>query len=215
MLKAVVFDFDGTLAETCSSIWAEYQRVQDEMGLPKITYRRFGRELGRTWEDALVAFWPQVDVKEFSRRYRQNAERINKIPGAREALSALSGKYELAVMSSRGQTVHENLKAAGFEETLFKAVYCRLDLQYTKPDPRALTQVLEKLGVKPSEAAYVGDSVIDAECAQKAGIRFIGVLTGGADMEDFKGAGVEDVIASVAKLPSFLEGLNKRAHGHV
>jgi len=207
MAEALVFDFDGTLVDSITSIWAEYQRAVSAMGLPPITHRQFTREVGRAWDDIIRSFWPGLDPREFTRHYNQSAERMDAIPGVRDALDSLSGDYTLALMSSRGvRTLKPAMEKAGFGNSLFKRVWGRDDLRYNKPDPRALTQVCEGLGIRAGDAIYIGDSVIDARCALDAGCGFIAVLSGGGYPEDFRENGVEDIIASVADMPSLLQG---------
>jgi phosphoglycolate phosphatase len=202
MAEAFVFDFDGTLADTIGSIWEEYQRVISDMGLRRISHREFTREVGRSWNDIIGTFWPEADPAEFTRRYRQSAERMLPIEGANAALAKLSNGHVLAVMSSRGiRTLQPSIDQVGLDRRLFRAVYGRDDLTHNKPDPRALLQVCGDLCLEPCDAVYVGDSVIDARCALDAEAGFVAVLTGGAYPEDFRELGVADIIPSVADLP--------------
>jgi phosphoglycolate phosphatase-like HAD superfamily hydrolase len=205
MEKAIIFDFDGTLADTIPSIWAEYQRVMEVMGLPKITHRTFTQHVGRTWEDIIRTFWPGIDPQEFTRNYRIGSEEVKPFPGVHEAISVLRTRYRLSIMTARGGTIGEWIARTSLDESAFESVWHKEMLRYNKPDPRALLQVCEGLRLEPVEAIYVGDSVIDARCALDAGLRFIGVLSGGGYIEDFKEAGVADVIPSVAQIPSLLE----------
>lgn len=206
MEKAIIFDFDGTLADTIPSIWEEYQRVMEVMGLPKITHRKFTQHVGRTWEDIIRTFWPGIDPKEFTRNYRLTAERVEPISGAHEAVKSLRGRFRLAIMTARGRTIVEWITRANLDEGAFEAVYHKDMLTYNKPDPRALLQVCDDMGLAPSECIYIGDSVIDAVCAINAGLRFVAVLSGGGYALDFREAGVKDIIPSVADLPALLEG---------
>ncbi len=207
MAEALVFDFDGTLVDSITSIWAEYQRAMAAMCLPPVTHRQFTREVGRSWDDIIRAFWPGLDPREFTRHYDQSAERMDPIPGVREALESLSGGYTLALMSSRGvRTLKPALEKAGLSDGIFKRVWGRDDLRHNKPDPRAMTQVCEGLGITAGDAVYIGDSVIDARCALDAGCGFVAVLSGGGYAEDFRDNGVEDIVGSVAELPSLLQG---------
>jgi phosphoglycolate phosphatase len=206
MLKAVIFDFDGTLVDTIGSIWAEYQRVIVSMGLPKVTHREFTKNIGRAWDQIIEEFWPGIDPKEFTRHYHVEAESVKPIPGVQEALETLSKEYALAIMTSRGgKTFIPHLKKGGIDPKLFKAVFHRNDLKYNKPDPRALSPVFKALKLMPEETIYVGDSVIDAECAIKAGAGFIAVRTGGAYDADFIELGVKEILDSVAMLPEILK----------
>ena len=206
MPKAIIFDFDGTLVDTIGSIWAEYRRVILSMGLPAVSHREFTRNIGRAWDEIIERFWPGIDAKEFTRHYRVEAESVKAIPGVEAALESLSHDYVLAIMTSRGEkTFLPHMKKAGIDPKLFAAMFHRNDLKFNKPDPRALSPVFKALGLKPSDTIYVGDSIIDAECALKAGAGFVAVRTGGAYDEDFLALGVRDILDSVADLPGLLK----------
>jgi phosphoglycolate phosphatase len=205
MSKAVIFDFDGTLVDTIGSIWTEYQRVIKKLSLKPITHRDFTRHVGRAWDDIILTFWPDLDPKEFTKHYRISAEQVKLFPGVDNALEIMSKDHTLAIMTSRGHTINRHLLTAGLNKRLFARIYNREMLNFNKPDPRALLQVCIELKLKPSNTIYVGDSIIDAQCALGAGVGFVAVLSGGAYQEDFKEIGISQIIPSVADLPSILD----------
>lgn len=205
MIKAIVFDFDGTLIDSTDSIWREYQRVSKIMGLRRITFREFASHLGRPWEKVLESIWPGVDVWEFSRIYRQDREKTTLLANVTETLEELNKNYVLALLTSRGRrTLYKHLDSVGMKKELFKLIFYKESLKEHKPDPRALQHACEKLNLKPSEVIYVGDSIVDAECSLSAGIRFVGVLTGGTERSDFTKIGVKHVIDSMEELPELV-----------
>lgn len=59
------------------------------------------------------------------------------------------------------------------------------DVAEHKPDPAGLLLALARIGARPDEAVYVGDHVVDAEAAKRAGVPFIAVLSGSCRKEDF------------------------------
>jgi phosphoglycolate phosphatase len=210
MIEAVIFDFDGTLVDTIGCIWEEYQRVIEVMGLRKISKREFTHHIGRAWEDILKTMWPGVDTKEFTKHYRLHVEKFKKFPGTDEMLMQLMKDHPLFIMTSRGEkTFYPGMKEACLNLDVFKATYHRDSLKFNKPDPRALLEVCKFQEIKPNEAVYIGDSIIDAQCALNAKLNFVAVLTGGAYPEDFRAIGVKDIIASVAELPPVIKNLSK------
>ncbi len=205
MVDAVVFDFDGTLVDSVPSIWREYQRVMEVMNLKDVTHREFTKHVGRPWEQVLRSLWPDIDVLEFTKNYRSSDESLKPFKGVGKTFKYLSKKYKLAIMTSRGESsLVKNLKDPEINLKLFDGVFHRNNLRFHKPDPRAITQVCESLGVKPEDTIYVGDSIVDARCALDAGAGFIGVLSGGAWEEDMRGEGVKVVLESVVDLPNVL-----------
>lgn len=205
MIKAIVFDFDGTLIDTIDSIWREYERVARVMKLPRVSYRDFTQQMGKPWVQALRGLWPDIDIEEFNRNYRKDMEKAAPIDGVTETLHRLKKEYVLGIMSSRGgDTLYEYVKYVGMDLSLFDVVLDKESLRNHKPDPRALLQVCDELGLKAGEVLYVGDSVIDAECAHRAGIKFVGVLTGGTEKKDFKEVGVKCIVDSIKDLPDVI-----------
>ena len=73
-----------------------------------------------------------------------------------------------------------------------------------KPDPSGLLLAAEQLGCAPPEVLYVGDSVIDAEAAQRGGMSFVAVLSGVTPKEAFKGYATVAIIGTLSELPVVL-----------
>jgi HAD superfamily hydrolase (TIGR01549 family) len=205
MQKAVIFDFDGTLVSSMDSVWTQYQRTIRVLGLRKITKGQFMRHVGRPWNEIIETFWPGQDPEEFTLNYRQDREVFRKFAGMDATLKLLSSKYSLYILTSRGEkTLLPGMKKARLDTSCFKGIYFRERLNYNKPDPRALIQVCEEVGIRPDESVYVGDAVVDANCAQEAKMRFIAVLSGGAKRGDFKRMGINEILADVTDLPKLL-----------
>ncbi|MFH1834926.1 MAG: HAD family hydrolase [Methanobacteriota archaeon] len=210
MIKAIVFDFDGTIIDSTESIWREYQVVAQQMGLEEITYREFSRQLGKPWDVALKALWPDVDVSEFSSKYRRDCESQKVLEGVGETLEILKDQYRLALLTSRGrETLYSILKSQTLTQDLFELILHRDRLEYHKPDPQALKPLLLDMDLTADEIVYVGDSVVDAEFAAAANIIFVGVLTGGASRKDFEELEVEHIISSLSELPGLIDSISR------
>lgn len=208
MIKACVFDFDGTIIDSTESIWREYLLVIEKMGLREITYKEFTSQLGRPWDTVLTALWPGIDVNEFSKTYRQEKEETKLIAHVSETLEKLHGRYRLALLTSRGRkTLYRILESAKIDENVFELIADKDALTIHKPDPKALNHLLREMKLGKEEIVYVGDSIIDAFCAENAGVTFTGVLTGGATRKDFEDVGVKHIIESISELPALLSSL--------
>jgi phosphoglycolate phosphatase-like HAD superfamily hydrolase len=80
------------------------------------------------------------------------------------------------------------------------------DVSSSKPAPDLVQQALERAGVAPERAVFVGDAAWDVEAAGRAGVPCLAVLTGGWTREELAGAGAEAVYESPADLLARLDG---------
>ncbi len=78
------------------------------------------------------------------------------------------------------------------------------DVKVHKPDPACLIAALRGLDVAADEALYVGDSVVDAEAAQRATIDFVAVLTGTTQASDFGAFSSLAVLDDLTALPEWV-----------
>jgi HAD superfamily hydrolase (TIGR01549 family) len=118
-------------------------------------------------------------------------------------LKKLSSKYKVAMISN---TMSDQpkllLRDAGYDK-YFDLLVCSRDLAVRKPNPEIFRIVLKKLGVKPSEAVHVGDSVeADMMGAQESGLTGIWIKT--PDQTPWSGYAIN----SICELPEFLEKIS-------
>ena len=177
--KLVVFDFDGTLADSIGKAVGIFNRLAPELGHRPVedlaearamTTRQFLRRHG-------IPFWR---LPRLVRRYRalaaESAEDTRMFPGLTDALADLRATgVRLGVLSSNSEeNIRRGLRANGVEELFaFVVGYPKL---FGKA--RALKQILRAEGVARSEVLYVGDEVRDVEAARKAGVTSAAVTWG-------------------------------------
>ncbi len=177
-INTVIFDFDGTIADTNRLIIDSWQEV-------------FRRETGKEADEAMLTatFGEALDETmhrwfgdrseeclKIYREFQQNIflERITLFPGMRELLLKLKGEgYKLAVATSRKKdsTIRALVKF-DFLDTFDAIVTCD-DVTKHKPHPETVLVALEKLGSKPEEAVMIGDSIYDIMCGKNAGTHTI------------------------------------------
>jgi len=94
----------------------------------------------------------------------------------------------------------------------FDVLVCRDDrpLDEAKPNPAALIQIAKDFDLEPEECLFVGDHVIDQQCAFGAGWEFVGVLTGSMSREQWEEADCSQVVPSVAELDALLRARDKK-----
>ena len=177
-LRAVLYDWDGTLVDSAETSFRCYQGVFNAFG---ISFERadFERTYAPDWYRTYVSMglrrerWAEADAA-WLEHYRR--QRSGLVPGAREALTRVSESRRAQGLVSSGDAgrVRREMASLGVEG-FFAAVVCGGETTERKPDPAPLLLALRHLGVAPAEAAYVGDSPEDVEMARAAGVFSVGV----------------------------------------
>ncbi len=200
MLKAVLFDLDGTLVDADEAICSVVAEVIEGMTGRKVPCSEIERHLGKPIWDFFKALSPEIDSMEASdvyrERYDQVAEKMTeKLPHACELLEELKAAgLKIGVVSQRpAHLIRDVLRYMGMDE--FVDVVASGEETEPKPSPLSVLAALKAMGVNPEEAVFVGDATFDMEAAKAAGMKTVGVLTGVASREEMKDADlvVEDL----------------------
>lgn len=175
--STVLFDFDGTLADTNGLIVASFQHVlKAELGLDEtaeVIYRYFGEPL-----PVSMARYSPERAEELVTKYRiwngaNHDQLIRNFPGVPEMLAALKAAgVKLGVVTSKMRdTALRGLRVTGLEQ-YFDVVVSLDDTEKHKPLPDPVFCALERLGEKPGDhVLMVGDSTFDILCGKNAGVK--------------------------------------------
>jgi phosphoglycolate phosphatase len=224
MIKAVIFDLDGTLKEFNLDIKACRTKT-----INLLAQRGFSRSLFSLNESAFDMLktvkkspitedgkkqFPKIRDMVFSvvEEFELEAARAAKIfEGIPETLKALRNmKLEIALCTiSSEKTTNYILKRFHLEQ-FFDAVVTRESVFEVKPHPTHLEAALDALKVRSQEAVLVGDSVKDIECAIQLNVLAIGVTTGLSSLEELTSSGAHYIASSVNEIPILLEQLNRK-----
>jgi HAD superfamily hydrolase (TIGR01549 family) len=207
-VRAVLFDWDGTLVDSAAASLRSYVSLFGGYG---ITYGpdEFERTYSPNWHRTYAALglppekWDEADAR-WLELYADEANGL--LPGAWDTLVRLrqAGLAQGLVTSGSRPRVERDLarlEVAGF----FRVVVCGGDTRERKPHPEPLLVALERLEVLAAEAAYVGDSPEDIEMAKAAGVYAIGI-PGGFPNRASLVASAPDLLAE--DLGSALRGLS-------
>jgi phosphoglycolate phosphatase len=191
----VVFDLDGTLAETAPDIMGTLNIILGREGLPALPLER-ARELVGAGARALIERGFRVSgrplepetlerlFEEFLLVYADNvAGNSHLFDGVLDALDTLSSEgFALAVCTNK-PILHTRLILDHFGISgRFAAVAGRDSFPFFKPDPRHLTLTIEQAKADPARAVMIGDSRTDIATARAAGIPSICVPFGYTDV---------------------------------
>ena len=213
-VRGVIFDMDGTLADSVEYFYHVSLEVLEIAGIPLPSRDRV-YELMRTGQDnPLIKLFPPdhpdpeatlkriVDTRMdmWMDHYHHNTEAI---PGSLDLLKSLHAQgLRLGIATSSGRTL-PFLDRWGVRH-LFSSIIGREDVTNRKPHPEPILKCLERLALQPHEAVYIGDSPIDVQASRAAGSHTVGVLTGTSTREIMTDHAPDYILDSVAELPNIL-----------
>ncbi len=202
----LVFDVDDTLLETFNHSFGIFEYMASKKLDKEVFLENYKKENG--FEKNLNYFFADKDINQIKEQYISiKVKTDRKIFIDKKLFEQLKQRwYKFGILTNwPGNKTMEKLRQIWFKEGDFEIILHWDNLEYRKPDPRAFEQVLEKFDGK--EVVYIGDSLDDLRAAQGAGVKFIGVLTWLATLEDFKSNGISEeiIFSDVNKVLEWLE----------
>jgi HAD superfamily hydrolase (TIGR01509 family) len=173
----ILYDCDGVLIASRRANEAFYNHILGRFGLPLLTPQQLDVvhvSTARGAIDFLFQGSPCLDEAQDYQRRIDNAPFLALIrpePHVREVLVRLRPGYRTAIATNRGKSLPLVLRHLDLERLFDFTVSC-YDVREPKPHPECLLKVLHHFRVQPREALYVGDSAVDKQVAQAAGVLF-------------------------------------------
>lgn len=214
-VKALLFDVDGTLADSDDVMVARVARLLHPLRFLISAEKagRFSRKLVMAVETPgnwLLEAADRLAVDHLIARFlerraaRKNAHPLPVIPGVPEMLAVLHGRFPMAVVSARNNlTTLSFLKAHNLEH-FFQEVVTSQTCPRTKPFPDPLLYAAEALGVPIGNCLMIGDTTPDVRAALAAGAQSLSVLCGFGTPKELERAGTQHILASTADLTRLL-----------
>ena len=222
-VTAVLFDVDGTLVDSnylhALCWWEAFTQAGHD-----VPASRIHRAIGMGSDQLLDALLPgdrdrrQDDGMRAAHGalYATYWSRQRPLPGAADLLRACKKRgLRVVLASSADAREFAALRAALDADDAIDDATSSADVDRSKPAPDLVQVALEKAGVRPAEAVFVGDTVWDVRAAGKAGVPCLALLSGGISRAELLDAGAAEVYDGpaglLAALPDSLLGQTKAA----
>jgi len=218
-IKAVLFDLDGTLVNSLSDLADSVNFALKEFGFPTHETEKFKYFVGDGMQKLVERVLPEnkrddetlsAVLDTFINYYREHfADKTVTYDGIETLISNLKKQnLKLAIISNKAQEMAVEVVFKVLEGLEFDIVCGKREGYPTKPDPTLTLEIIDELGVKPSECIFIGDSGMDMAVARNAGVKSIGVLWGFRTEKELKENGAYYIVRSPQEIESIIKNID-------
>ena len=215
MIKAIIFDLDGTLLNTIDDLADAGNWVCAQHGWPTFTVEQFKHMVGNGIPKLIERFSPEsartpdqlaATLAEFTARYDAHKEdKTAPYPGIPALLDALKAEgIQTAVFSNKADPLCGKIIEHYFGAGSFSIVRGNRPGVPTKPDPTGVYSLMKDLGADTSSTLFVGDSDVDILTGHNAGLPAMGALWGFRGRAELTAAGADALAAVPADILDFV-----------
>jgi phosphoglycolate phosphatase len=206
----LVFDWDGTIIDSASTIAECIQLAAGDLGLEVPTREQASHVIGLGLQDALRYAAPQLKAEQmtqFVARYRYHflmrEPTMGLFDGMLELIEALSSARTLAIATGKSRRgLDRALDATGLKP-YFQASRCA-DETHPKPHPAMLRELMDELDMPPASTLMIGDTSHDLEMARAAGVDALAVAYGAHPENNLRACAPKGCVSTVAELRKWL-----------
>ena len=192
----IVFDWDGTLADSTEIIIDSIRTAADEIGLPMPARHEASSIIGLGLGEAIDTLFGDIGGSQFNElvarygyHYKSKEHEIPLFYGASDAIPILAERgHLLAVATGKGRNgLNRALEKSGLSD-YFHATRC-VDECRSKPHPQMLLELMDELDVSPGRTLMIGDTSFDLLMAKNANVSSLAVTYGAHHLEDLISCG--------------------------
>ncbi|HEV2705615.1 MAG TPA: HAD family hydrolase [Pyrinomonadaceae bacterium] len=199
MLKAVIFDIDGTLVDSVDLHAKAWQEAFRHFGR-EVPFEDIRKQIGKGGDQLMPVFFTRAELDRFGEDMEKHRGHVYQrdylplvraFPGVRSLFERIrrDGKRIALASSAKSEELTAYKKLADIVDLIEEETSAD-DAERSKPHPDIFEAALAQLkDVRPEEAIVIGDTPYDAEAAAKAGLHTIGVLCGGFPESELRAAG--------------------------
>jgi len=208
-IRNIIFDFDGTVGDSYLPVTESFNHVFRHFGRRELTVDEVRPFVGIGLEVTLTKHLGPEKLEEAIGIFRERYLKIYKdgsklMPGAREMLDALDGRYRMALCSNKpGETLRSLADHLDIRRH-FRVVLGAYDVPNLKPHPDMLKKALAELEATRDDSLYVGDTLTDVAFARSCEIPYVLVLGGTGTREELSAQKPVALLERIAELPGLL-----------
>lgn len=216
-IKALIFDLDGTLADTIPAIAEAVNMTLSELSLPERSIQEIQTFIGQGPKHLISESIPKsvrdadpgiVDraLPLYDKMYAKTYMQTDRLyDGMENALIELSKYYKIAVLSNKQDEYVKGLVSALIPDGICEMAQGSVDGIPAKPTPTLALRIAEKLGINPCECMLIGDSVIDILTAENAGFDILSVSWGYTSKSKLLFKGAQDIVNTPDELVEYFQ----------
>ena len=203
--RAVIFDLDGTLLDTLGDIAESANRVLEARGFPVHPQEAYRRFVGDGSKILITRALPEAQrtpqrieacLQAFIRDYNNNWDRATRpYDGMVDLLQGLETRNtRMAVVTNKPHQFTTVMMEHYFASSPFDPILGQRDHIPKKPDPQQALAAAAHMGIPAAQCIFLGDSAVDMQTAQRAGMQAVGAAWGFRDVPELVQAGAGAVI---------------------
>lgn len=215
MIKAVIFDMDGTTVDTVNSIAYFANDALKHFGLSEVPVEKFFTFVGNGPKNLIECLidYSKGDKKNLNeileyylKNYNNNSLYLSKpYDGIVELLEALKNKnIKTAIVSNKQDEAVGLISDTLFGDSIDLSTGTKENVK-RKPAPDSLLNTMTELGVEKDEVLFVGDTDVDMITAKNAGVISVGVLWGFRDEDELRSNGADYIVSNPKEILDLVE----------